>query len=1057
MIQSLLRKKALAPSRLRHLSSATSSSQKCVGVVREVYNKWERRAPLTPSHVQELVQAGVQVRVQPSTQRIFTDEQYEAAGAKVTDDLSPAKVIVGVKQVPIKNLLPEKTYMFFSHVIKAQPENMKLLDAILDKRIRMIDYECITKGGQRNGQRLIAFGGYAGRAGMLAGFRGLGERLINKGYSSPFVNIGSAYSYPNLTRAKEAIAAAGELIQKNGIPADLAPMTVVFTGNGNVSKGAQEMFKLLPHKMVDPSELPHLPPNRHVIYGCVVSEQHMVEHKNQDTFEKSDYYKHPENYSPVFHENIAPYTSLLVNCMYWDDRYPRLITKDQMDELTKRGGGEPKLQGVADISCDIGGSIEFLDRSTTIEDPFYLYDIKSRTSQSSLAGAPGVMMMGVDILPSELPTESSTHFGNHLVGFLKTLSAGDAAPLPVELEGAVIAKDGKLTPKYEYIGPMRMERERTKAHKYASDAAAVAGSTCVQLEGHMFDSGLLDNVLNLIESHNGGFSVIQCEVRPNFNDSESPTTSARVSRVIVQISMDTRADLDDIMKKIQGLAEVTPGAEALVRELPDFCKGVYDQTLGQLKQAEMPSAKDGAGMSFSGNITVHDAAEQKNIVCLGAGLVSSPLVEYLTRDPNHRLTIVSGLPGEANTMAQKFTKKNRSVVPVTVDVGKDQSSVASLVAGADCVVSLLPAPMHVNIAKTCLDSKTPLVTASYISPEMQALNSRAQAQGIPILCELGLDPGMDHMSAMKIIDEVQANNGRVVTFSSVCGGLPAPEAADNPIAYKFSWSPRGVLMAALNSAQYRKDGHVVQVKGEDLLSSAERVNFLPAFALEQIPNRDSLPYATIYNIPDAESIYRGTLRYAGNCAIMHQCRVLGLLNTTPETLPATWPELISKLKKGNKTLRPDAEAFFAWLGLDDPSLFVGASSSIDASMSDASSLVDPSATCTIDAFCSLLIKKLSYGPGERDMAIMHHEFGVQYPDRKELITSTYVGYGDEESTVMAKTVGMSAAIGVELILRGDVQSTGVLTPTTPDIYTPGLARLEAEGIRFIEKTRVVSK
>ncbi|CAK4130240.1 unnamed protein product [Aphanomyces euteiches] len=1030
MIQSLLRPKALHPMR-RYLSSSAQTPAKCVGVVREVYNKWERRAPVTPGHVQELVQAGIQVRVQPSTQRIFTDDQYTAAGATVTDDLSPANVIVGVKQVPIDKLLPDKTYMFFSHTIKAQPENMKLLDAILEKRIRMIDYECITQGGQRNGRRLIAFGGYAGRAGMLAGFRGLGERLINKGYSSPFVNIGSAYMYPDLDRAKEAVVAAGELIQKNGLPADLAPLTFVFTGNGNVSKGAQEMFKLLPHKMVDPSELPHLPPNRHLVYGCVVNEQHMVEHKDKKEFSKDHYYKNPHEYVPVFHKNIAPYTSLLINCMYWDDRYPRLLTKDQMEDLTRLASGEPKLQGVADISCDLGGSVEFLDRSTTIEDPFYLYDINTRSSKPGLAGSPGVMMMGVDILPSELPTESSTHFGNHLVGFLKTLSSGDAATLPVELEGAVIAENGKLSPKYEYIQSMRLDRERSKAHQYASEAAAIAGSTCVQFEGHMFDSGLLDNVLNLVEAHNGGFAVIECEVRPNFNDADSPTTSARVSRVIVQISMDTRAELDEILRKINGLAELTPAAEAIVRELPDYCQGKYDQTLRQIK--------DGAGMSFSGNVTVHDAQERKNIVCLGAGLVSAPLVEYLTRDPNHSLTIVSGLPGEASAMAQKFTKKNRAVKPMTIDVGKDQSAVASLVADADCVVSLLPATMHVPIAKTCLTSNTPLVTASYISPEMQALDAQAKAQRLPILCELGLDPGMDHMSAMKIIDEVQANGGRVASFSSVCGGLPAPEAADNPIGYKFSWSPRGVLMAALNAAQYRKDGQVVQVKGEDLLTAAERVHFLPAFALEQIPNRNSLPYANIYNIADADSIFRGTLRYAGNCAIMHQCRLLGLLDTTPQALPTTWPELISKLK-AKKTLTADAEAFLTWLGLEDPS-----------------TLIDASATTPIDAFCALLIKKLSYAPGERDMAIMHHEFGVEYSDRREFITSTYVGYGNEESTVMAKTVGMSAAIGVELILRGDVASHGVLTPTTPDIYTPGLARLEAEGIRFVEKTRVLAK
>ncbi|RHY15047.1 hypothetical protein DYB25_007309, partial [Aphanomyces astaci] len=436
------------------------------------------------------------------------------------------------------------------------------------------------------------------------------------------------------------------------------------------------------------------------------------------------------------------------------------------------------------------------------------------------------------------------------------------------------------------------------------------------------------------------FSLHQQDTSPYISSSDGDP-----SVVSYEKDLPLLGELDKILRKIHELADLTPRAEANVRELPEYCQGKYDETLRQI-------IKDGAGMSFSGNISVHDAKERKHIVCLGAGLVSAPLVEYLTRDPNHSLTVVSGLPGEASAMAQKFTKKNRAVKPATVDVGRDPRAVAALVAEADCVVSLLPAPMHVNIAKLCLDASTPLVTASYISPEMQALHAQAQAQRIPILCELGLDPGMDHMSAMKIIDQVQAQNGRVVSFSSVCGGLPAPEAADNPIAYKFSWSPRGVLMAALNAAQYRKNGHVVHVPGEDLLTAAERVNFLPAFALEQIPNRNSLPYADIYNIPDAKSVYRGTLRYAGNCSIMHQCRLLGLMNPNPETLPATWPELVAKLKAKKSSLRPDAEAFLTWLGLDDPS-----------------ALVDPSATCTIDAFCALLIQKLSYLPGERDMAI----------------------------------------------------------------------------------------
>ncbi|GLD99985.1 hypothetical protein PINS_up008713 [Pythium insidiosum] len=1006
-----------------------STGSKCVGIVREVYNKWERRVPLTPTHVRQLVQRGVSVVIQPSNSRIFPDEQYALAGATVSDDLSAANVIVGVKQVPVEKLLPEKTYMFFSHTIKAQPENMELLDTVLQRKITLIDYECITEGGERNGKRLIAFGGNAGRAGMVAGFRGMGERLINMGYSTPFVNVGSAYMYTDLERAKEAVEYAGKKIQADGLPADLAPMTFVFTGNGNVSKGAQEIFRLMPHQMVDPSELGNLPKDRRVLYGTVVEADSMVRPKDPShTFSFEDYYRNPHLYEGKFHETIAPHSSMIVNCMYWDDRYPRLLTRQQIAEL--RASGNHKLVGIADISCDIGGSMEFLEYSTEIERPFALYDVKEGKMRDELDGD-GVLMMSVDILPSELARESSQQFGDKLLSYMDTLAGVDARlplkaqkGLPKELTGACIAANGILTPKYEYIHRMRAERERSRNHTYMTEKEKVAGSTCLRLDGHLFDTGLINQVLDVIEQHDGGFHLVDCEVRPNFIDAASSTSSA-----IVQVSMQNREELDNIIEKIKTLASVVPGADASVTELPDFCGLNYSKTL-------RTGQKEAAGRSNDGFNTTVTSEEKRRVVCFGAGLVAAPLVEYLSREPRNEVNIVSAVEGEASRMYRKFNRGN--VKPHTVNVVKDRDALGKLCADADCVVSLLPATMHTDVAQHCISHRTPLVTASYISPEMKELHDRAKQAGIPILCELGLDPGMDHMSAMKVIDEVKAHDGKVVSFSSVCGGLPAPEAADNPIGYKFSWSPRGVLTAALNAAVYKKDGKIINVPGEDLLKSNERVNFLPAFAIEQIPNRNSIPYGDIYGIPDAHSIFRGTLRYAGCCDILYQLRQFGLFNTdTTVAQPSSWPELIRELSRNSKyKLQPDAEQFLHWLGVHNENTPLIKGPSI------------------IDTFCTLLQEKLAYQPGERDLAIMHHEFGVEYADgRKEKRTSTYVGYGSENGdTVMAKTVGVTAAIGVQMILQDAVQSRGVLTPTTPDIYAPGLARLEAEGIRFSEKT-----
>lgn len=1009
-------------------ASSSSSLRKSVGIVREVYNKWERRAPLTPTHVRELVQKGVQVFVQPSNSRIFSDEQYKLAGATLTEDLAPANVIVGVKQVPVPELLADKTYLFFSHTIKAQPENMELLDTVLQKNIRLIDYECITEGGERSGKRLIAFGGNAGRAGMIAGFRGIGERLINVGYSTPFVNVGSAYMYTDLEQAKDAVERAGNKIRSDGLPSDLAPMTFVFTGNGNVSKGAQEIFRLMPHQMVNPSELAHLPKDRNLLYGTIVEDDFMVKPIDpQRTHTRKDYYQNPHLYEGIFHEAVAPHASMIVNCMYWDDRFPRLLTRDQIEKL--RQSGNRKLIGIADISCDIGGSMEFLEYSTEIERPFALYDLNEKKMKDELDGD-GVMMMSVDILPSELARESSQQFGDKLVSYMDILAGVDSRvplksqqDLPKELLGACIASNGILTPKYEYIHRMRAERERSRSHQYISEKEKVAGSTCLRLEGHLFDTGLINQILNMIEDHDGGFHLVDCQVRPNF------LGSGTTSSAIVQISMDTREQLDEIIAKVKVLSELTAGADASVSELPDFCGTDYSKTHGTARK-ESP-----AGSQSFDRVSV-TSQEKRKVVCLGAGLVAAPLVEYLSRDGKNDVHVVSGLQGEADRMYRKFSRQN--IKPETVDVVGDRQSLEKLVSEADCVVSLLPATMHTDVAKLCINNATPLVTASYISPEMKQLNDQARNAGIPIVCELGLDPGMDHMSAMKVIDEVKSHDGKIVSFSSVCGGLPAPEAADNAIGYKFSWSPRGVLLAALNSAQYRQNNKIVQIPGVDLLKSNKRVNFLPAFAIEQIPNRDSLPYADIYGIPDAHSIFRGTLRYAGCCEILYQLRNFGLFDINPSTpIPSTWPELIKQLSQSsNVKLQHDAAQFLQWLGVHDANTTLVKSASV------------------LDTFCALLQEKLAYQPGERDMAIMHHEFGVEYANgKKETRTSTYVGYGSEQGdTVMAKTVGVTAAIGVQMILQDAVQGRGVLTPTTPDIYVPALARLEVEGVRFIEKT-----
>ncbi|KAL2481908.1 lysine-ketoglutarate reductase/saccharopine dehydrogenase bifunctional enzyme [Abeliophyllum distichum] len=313
-----------------------------VGILSESTNKWERRVPLTPSHCARLLHGGSgetgvnRIIVQPSTKRIHHDALYEDVGCDVSEDLSECGLILGIKQPKLDMILPDRAYAFFSHTHKAQKENMPLLDKILAERASLFDYELIVGD---HGKRLLAFGKFAGRAGMIDFLRGLGQRYLNLGYSTPFLSLGASYMYTSLAAAKAAVISVGEEIATAGLPSGICPLVFVFTGAGNVSEGAQEIFKLLPHTYVDPSRLSGLfemardstglgRTTKRVfqVYCCVVTCQDMVEHKDSSKFfDKVDYYAHPQNYRPIFHEKIAPFSSVIVNCMYWEKTISSII------------------------------------------------------------------------------------------------------------------------------------------------------------------------------------------------------------------------------------------------------------------------------------------------------------------------------------------------------------------------------------------------------------------------------------------------------------------------------------------------------------------------------------------------------------------------------------------------------------------------------------------------------------------------------------------------------------------------------------------------------------
>jgi alpha-aminoadipic semialdehyde synthase len=425
-----------------------------IGIRREDKSRWEARVPLVPEDIARLHrEEGLKFQVQSSPIRAFPDDDYQAAGATVVENLRDCPIIVGVKEIPAERFEPGRTYVFFSHTIKAQPANMPMLRRIMDLGCTLIDYERIVDD---QGRRLVFFGRYAGLAGMIDTLWALGQRLQQEGVESPFVDVRRAFEYDNLEHARREIGAVGARIQREGLLDAIQPFVCGFAGYGHVSLGAQEIFDLLPVREIGPDELAHVSPAPHHCYKVVFREEHMVEPlpDRAGGFVLQDYYDHPEAYRSKFFPHVRHLT-LLVNCIYWEPKYPRLVTCQQIRELFGQAE-RPRLRVTGDITCDIDGSIECTVRATEPDDPVYVYEPKTGRSPSGVAGE-GPVILGVDFLPCELPVDASTHFSQSFSPLVPGLARADfsgaleASGLPPELQGATIVYKGALTEPYRYL------------------------------------------------------------------------------------------------------------------------------------------------------------------------------------------------------------------------------------------------------------------------------------------------------------------------------------------------------------------------------------------------------------------------------------------------------------------------------------------------------------------------------------------------------------------------------------------------------------------------------
>ncbi|NQV14249.1 saccharopine dehydrogenase NADP-binding domain-containing protein, partial [bacterium] len=430
------------------------------------------------------------------------------------------------------------------------------------------------------------------------------------------------------------------------------------------------------------------------------------------------------------------------------------------------------------------------------------------------------------------------------------------------------------------------------------------------------------------------------------------------------------------------------------------------------------------------------------ILILGAGLVSQPIIDYLFDNINFSLT-VADIQKENAIKAINNNPRGRAVA---LDVN-DTDHLSQLISGSDLVVSMLPLTLHGIVASHCIEHGKSMVNASYVSPEMRALDGAAREKGLLFLCEMGVDPGIDHMTAMQIIHDIRQRGGKIKEFVSVCGGLPAPEANNNPFGYKFSWSPKGVLMAGKSSARYIENGEIKEVSADELFHSTTPI-IIEGREFESYPNRDSISYEENYGFRNINLLLRGTLRHKGWHKHILAFKALNLLEDHfIEQGETSYAAILANLNDLDETnireevakkldLRIDDKIIMAlhWLGLFDPDLKFFKK------------------TTAIDALAKLMSEKMTYAPGERDMIALQHRFIASFKDHSEKITSTLFDYGVPGGhSSMARTVSLPMAIAVKLILEEKISLTGVRIPVHPMIYEPVIAELKTLGIVFKEE------
>jgi saccharopine dehydrogenase-like NADP-dependent oxidoreductase len=439
----------------------------------------------------------------------------------------------------------------------------------------------------------------------------------------------------------------------------------------------------------------------------------------------------------------------------------------------------------------------------------------------------------------------------------------------------------------------------------------------------------------------------------------------------------------------------------------------------------------------------------KNILVLGAGLSTASLISYLLKHAVNGGWMVT--VGDANLQsAQAKVGEHPQAKAVAFDIFNEAER-KRLISGSDLVISMLPARFHPMVAEACLEAGKSMLTASYVSPEIRRLDYQARQKGLLFLNELGVDPGIDHMSAMRVIDRVREQGGTITGFRSFTGGLIAPDSDNNPWHYKFTWNPRNVVLAGQGTSMYIRDGQYKYIPYHQLFRQTEKCTVLDMGDFDVYANRDSLKYRELYDLPDIQTMFRGTMRRPGYCQAWDVFVQLGITDdsyTIEESEGMTYRRFIDAFLPGTGSLSVEEKLAkftgipvngevmekLSWLGIF------------------GDTVINLRNATPAQVLQQILEEKWQLEESDRDMIIMQHVFDYEIDGKSARHKSSLVVIGRNRSeTAMAITVGTPLAIAARLILNGTIQSSGVQIPILPQFYLPILEELESYGVRFIEE------